>query len=381
MTELARVLGEDLEARSAEMARRVFERVPFYGENRHVTREELEASFVENLRFVIPALGSGQPTDPEPAAATGVRRALEGVPLPAVLAAYRVGFRGVWEYVVAEAGRRGIPAETVVAATAEAIEAHDVFTEAMSAAYNATVTARIVSREAERSAVVEAVLSGTVLDRRTLWEAADILGLPLDGRYAVAAVVLEQSGRFVLPTVESDLAQIGFRSAWRLVPDAQVGIIDLGDRHPDQLVEALEAAGSARIGLSPAFEDLTGAASGLEMARLAARTSAPGAGVLRFEDRPVGVAVAAAGDIMDRVAAEVLGPLESLAESERYTVLETLRVWIEVGGSASKAATRLFCHANTVRYRLRRFEEKTGRRLDQPSDVAAVCLALEATRH
>ena len=116
------------------------------------------------------------------------------------------------------------------------------------------------------------------------------------------------------------------------------------------------------------------------MARLAARVTADGVGVVRFEDRPIGVAVAAAGDIMDRVAAEILGPLESLADAERYTLLETLRVWIDVGGSASKAASRLYCHANTVRYRLRRFEEKTGRRLDRPADVAAVCLALEATQ-
>lgn len=376
---IAGLLAEDLQARSAEMARCVLERVPFYAENRHLTREDLEASFVENLRFVIPALGSGRPTDPEPAAATGVRRAHEGVPLPAVLAAYRVGFRGLWEYVVAEAAGRGIPAETVVAATAEAIEAHDVFTEAMAAAYNATITARLVSREAERSAVVEAVLSGAVLDRRTMWEAADILELPLDGRFAVAAVVLDQPGRYVLPTIEADLAGLGYRSAWRLLPDTQVGIIELGERQIDQVAEVLETIGSARVGLSPAFEDLTGAARGLEMARLAARVSTLGPGVIRFEDRPVGIAVAAAGDIMDRVAAEVLGPLESLAEAERYTLLETVRVWIDVGGSAGKAANQLYCHANTVRYRLRRFEEKTGRRLDRPADVAAVCLALEAT--
>lgn len=363
------------------MARSVFDRVPFYAANPHLSREHLEASFVENLRFVIPALASGGRTDPAPAAATGVRRAQEGVPLSAVLAAYRVGFRGLWEYVVAEAARRGIPAETVVAATTEAIEAHDVFTEAMAAAYNATVTARIVSREAERSAVVEAVLTGTVVGRRTLWEAADILDLPFDGQYAVAAAALEHPGRFVLPTIESELARQDYRSAWRLLPDAQVGIIELGDRNLDHLVEILEAAGSARIGLSPVFDDLTGAARGLELARLASRITTAGTSVIRFEDRPVGIAAAAAGHIMDRVAAEVLGPLASLADAERYTLLDTLRVWVDVGGSASKAASQLYCHANTVRYRLRRFEEKTGRRLDRPADIAAVCLALESIEY
>ena len=80
---------------------------------------------------------------------------------------------------------------------------------------------------------------------------------------------------------------------------------------------------------------------------------------------------------MQRLATEVLGPLDTLADAERYTLLETLRVWVDVGGSATKAANVLYCHANTVRLRLRRIEDKTGRRLDRPGDLAALCLALE----
>jgi DNA-binding PucR family transcriptional regulator len=37
-------------------------------------------------------------------------------------------------------------------------------------------------------------------------------------------------------------------------------------------------------------------------------------------------------------------------------------------------------HRNTVRYRLRRLEELTGRSLAQPTGVAELHLALEATR-
>jgi DNA-binding PucR family transcriptional regulator len=43
-------------------------------------------------------------------------------------------------------------------------------------------------------------------------------------------------------------------------------------------------------------------------------------------------------------------------------------------------AERLCCHPNTVRYRLRRIEQRTGRSLSRPRDVAELCLALEVYR-
>jgi DNA-binding PucR family transcriptional regulator len=48
--------------------------------------------------------------------------------------------------------------------------------------------------------------------------------------------------------------------------------------------------------------------------------------------------------------------------------------------SASKAAEYLFCHPNTVRHRLRRLQERTGRSLADPLDTSALCVALQAER-
>ena len=42
-----------------------------------------------------------------------------------------------------------------------------------------------------------------------------------------------------------------------------------------------------------------------------------------------------------------------------------------------EAATRMVCHPNTVRYRLRRIEERTGRSLRAPRDLAELSLAFE----
>jgi DNA-binding PucR family transcriptional regulator len=44
------------------------------------------------------------------------------------------------------------------------------------------------------------------------------------------------------------------------------------------------------------------------------------------------------------------------------------------------AAEILFCHASTVRYRMHRIEQRTGRSLTRPRDVAELCLAFEVHR-
>jgi len=61
-------------------------------------------------------------------------------------------------------------------------------------------------------------------------------------------------------------------------------------------------------------------------------------------------------------------------------LFETFRVWQDNDASLRGAAEVLFCHPNTVRYRLRRIEKRTGRSLSRPRDVAELCLAFEIHR-
>jgi len=376
---LGGALLADVDRRGAAVAAAVQEQLPFYANGAAVTAADLEESCTANLRFVIEGIASGLPADPAPAAGTGARRAAAEVPLSTVLDAYRIGFHAIWQQVVEEGRALDLPAETVLAATSYAMVAHDVYTHAMSQAYNEALTTRILGQETERSALVEAVLAGTLTDRRTLWEAADLLRLPLTGPYLVVAAELSSPGRLALGRIETDLAARGLASAWRLLPDLQVGIVAGPVDAVEDLTELLEAQARTRIGVSPVFDDLTEAGQALEWARLAVTGNGEAKGVFRFGDNPLGIAAVAAPEAMERIASDVLAPLATLPEGDRAVLLETLRAWIAAGGSTSKAASALFCHPNTVRHRLRRVEEHTGRRLDQPADVAAVCLALEVT--
>ena len=61
-------------------------------------------------------------------------------------------------------------------------------------------------------------------------------------------------------------------------------------------------------------------------------------------------------------------------------LLRTLETWFACGGSTEETAEALFCHPNTVRLRLRRLTEHTGRSLSNPRDVTELCLALHALR-
>ena len=53
---------------------------------------------------------------------------------------------------------------------------------------------------------------------------------------------------------------------------------------------------------------------------------------------------------------------------------------MRAGGSATAAGALLFCHPNTVRYRLRRLEAGTGQTLSNPGDVAELVTAVRAWR-
>ena len=79
----------------------------------------------------------------------------------------------------------------------------------------------------ERSALVEALVSGSVADTATVWEAADLLALPYRGLFVVVAAEPPTLARHALPNIESRLRDRGIGSAWRLLPDLHVGIVSL----------------------------------------------------------------------------------------------------------------------------------------------------------
>jgi DNA-binding PucR family transcriptional regulator len=82
----------------------------------------------------------------------------------------------------------------------------------------------------------------------------------------------------------------------------------------------------------------------------------------------------------DQTVGATLDGFGDLPDADRELLFETFRVWQDSDASVRGAAEVLICHPNTVRHRLRRIEQRTGRSLTRPRDVAELCLAFEVHR-
>ncbi|HWK24964.1 MAG TPA: PucR family transcriptional regulator ligand-binding domain-containing protein [Solirubrobacter sp.] len=72
----------------------------------------------------------------------------------------------------------------------------------------------------------------------------------------------------------------------------------------------------------------------------------------------------------------ILAPIEASEGAYGGELMRSLEAFIECNGQWERAAKALFCHRHTLRYRIRRVEELTGRSLDSARDRIDFWLAL-----
>ncbi|BBZ27997.1 hypothetical protein MMAD_22920 [Mycolicibacterium madagascariense] len=83
-------------------------------------------------------------------------------------------------------------------------------------------------------------------------------------------------------------------------------------------------------------------------------------------------------EVVRGFADAVLAPLDHLDPRDRLELLRTLDQWLRANGAWDPAAHRLGLHRNTVRNRIERIANLTGRRLDDGDDRMELWLALKA---
>jgi hypothetical protein len=379
-----RTIASALASRVDELAQSVVSairaEVDFYKSTGVVTNDELLASSADNLQFALKYLETASGFDTSPAVATGSKRAAAGVPLPAVMDAYRIASHHLWDAVVQIAiTQPGIGRDVLISATERIWRIQDAYTDAMTSAYRQQTTQQVLEDEAERAALTEALLDGRNLNDYALWEVAQLLRLPISGPYMVIAATCPTVGKQALPGITAKLRAADIFSAWRLLPDIQVGIAHVStESKRETVVELLEKQTTTRVGVSPPFNDLADTAQALRYARVALNTrSSRSGGVAVFQDSLLAVAAVSAPQVTSKVAAIIFGQFDDMPSDEKGVLFETFRVWLAEKGSTANAAERLYCHPNTVRHRLRRIEERTGRSLAVPDQLAELCLAFE----
>ena len=382
----AAALRERVPELAEAIVARIEQSLPLYRDTRTVEGGSLAESVRQNIEYLLASTLGDAPEDFAAQHNTGRRRAQQGVPLAEMLRSYRIGFALFWEAVAEEVIGQGRWSERDLTDTATALWwKADEFSAAATESYRETTAELVEQRERQRSALVEALITSGGLDRGAVWEIAEKLGLPRVGSFAAVAAEVAELGTEPLPGIVPRLRELGVWSAWRLLPRLQVGIVSLPSAELEPLVTALEVTGDisppARIGVSPIYPALEGTPHAVYLAKIALSSIGGGpARVSRFAATPLATLVAAAPDAAAQIARTVLGPLLALPREEQDLLLDTLGTWLDTAGSAREPAARMLCHANTVRHRLRRIAEHTGRSVDDPAATAELSAALAAVR-
>ncbi|MFI1030502.1 PucR family transcriptional regulator [Streptomyces sp. NPDC020951] len=305
---------------------------------------------------------------------TGARRARQGVPIAALTRAYHVGGRLINSTVAQWAAEQGLAAERSAAFMDTVLTVAEQHSLAAINAYQELRRSLPAASAAE--GLLHALLNGET-SAVVAGELARELALPEHGRYAVIVLRPGAPGGPSQPLAELPAWIAGLRTVWQAHHDAAFGIVVLKDAAPGVLGDGLPATG-VRIGISAAVPGLTELGRARRQAELAERTLGRGTGVAHFEERLTQAMLAMAPDVALQMQSRVLAPVLELDEATRDVLLETLRAWRTAEGSMAEAAKALYCHRNTILYRLRKLERLTRRSLSSPHDMIEIVLAVEA---
>lgn len=378
VSELSRRLLAETDELGAAMAMRIFEEIPLYTAGDLVGREQVISSCRANTAYVLGHL-AGDDVSTDIPRATGAERARQGVPYAEVLQAFRVGGRFIWELLVERADPE--VRDVLLLAAADIWAVSDDLAALVTDAYRTTL-ADLARQDAQRrSVLVGRILDGDA-DDPDPGDTVDALGFARSGEFVVVTAECEAPGVEALPHAEALLRRANVASAWRLDHHFHEGLVVLrrGFGVP-QLLDAIRPVARTRVGVSTPFTRISGAQEARREARLAAAAVTPGsAAVQSYEQDAVAVLLAGAPESTQALVRRVLGPVLELPYDDCHLVLETARTWLLAAGSTSTAAKQLHVHRNTVRYRLRRLEELTGRDLGHPVQAAELYLALEGVR-
>ncbi|MBB6421568.1 CdaR family transcriptional regulator [Streptomyces sp. AK010] len=308
----------------------------------------------------------------------GATRAEQGLPLDALLHAFRLGGSLVWQRLVEET-TRSEPEDIrlLVHVATDVWNFVDEHCTLVADAYRQAERQLAWRRENRVRLLAAALLDGTsrIAD---LPETAERLSLPEHGRYVVVAFA--GGPPHDLPTGGSAYLHSGV--------DVDHGIVlvaDEDDREPDRdplaaLDLTADAPAGRRIGVGSAVTGLAAVGDARRLADLALSICPPEGGTVRLTEHLPEALVVSCPELGATLTERVLGPLLRLEPADRDVLLDTLVAWFACEGSAQRAGERLYCHRNTVLNRLRRCEQLIGRSLARPHDVVEISLALTARR-
>ncbi|MEU9114049.1 PucR family transcriptional regulator ligand-binding domain-containing protein [Streptomyces sp. NPDC048483] len=229
------------------------------------------------------------------------------------------------------------------------------------------VVARVewASGEVPGGPVAQALLEEVLVDPGTFGpEPSDRIAVAHTGDEAVALVPLpatpDESGETTVTGLHAD---------------------DLLTVVQEPLGRGLADDGRLTIGVSAAVHSAEGLRGALEEARHARRVAAARNGrvcAAGHEELASHVLLLpfVPDDVRRAFTARLLDPLRDYDRRHRAELIPTLEAFLDCDGSWTRCATRLHLHVNTLRYRVGRIEQLTGRDLSRLEDKLDFFLAL-----
>lgn len=313
--------------------------------------------------------------------ATGRRRARQGVPLEMVMNAYATGSRVLWEALVARAGVAG----TALVDDAVLLDAGrrvwtdlDVMNQVVIDAYRREY-GRLQRQDRQREqGALDGLLEGRGGDPQFVDEARSLLGIGPDTPVACVVALLDDARNEGFGLVEDRLDRIGVQARWHVRSGTYFGLLSGSLPDEEGLVTMFAVDPPGRIGVAISGDGVPGFANAYLLATRAAQTLPHGSlRAVSVTERLPQVLLAGSPQVAPLLA-ETLSPLQSLPMAQADTLLATLAALLRHDGSPTHAAEDLFCHRNTVIYRLKQIEQLTGRSLADPRDKMLLGLALLA---
>ncbi|NEC06380.1 helix-turn-helix domain-containing protein [Streptomyces sp. SID7909] len=382
ITELSDRALRDVGTIAARATAEVVEAEGDLADSTRIPAQDIADTVTHLIRDFFQHLAHGTDLDLPAVREVGRRRAGQGVPLAAVLHGFRIGFRHAWSALAALAAPDDTQALRALLAQSDTVwRLLDTYSDELRSAYRDRSAELLRTAEAERHRHLGTILSSEA-DAGARLLSAEALGLARHGSHLVLAVRGETPRQRV--TWEAALARDGAGVLWHITPGGTAGLLSASADREDTTAAALRTCvteGTARAGVSMPFLRLEDAPDALRQARIALRAH-PGrpSQAQCYDEDPIASLVAASGRDARALTGVLLRPLEALPPHERDRLIETAAAWFEAAGSAEAAAQALYCHRNTVRYRLRQLEELIDLPLRDPRNAARLQLALHTVR-
>lgn len=371
--DIARVLVSD-----------VWHQLPGYDEDR-MDMDDLAGAITPNIRTLLLAVAERRtPLDEElsTAAELGERRAIQGVPIEAVVASWHKAEREVFSWIAAvDPPLTAVEHRQTARDLAAAI---DSLAAASTEAYRRTRTEVAAHLEQVATDLVSRLTGAERLDPLVIEERARLVGVAVQEEHRALAVrglhdddrrVLARAQRLVLDSIRPKLHSrmvVGTRGDVVVIVAPEVpGLIDVLTRvaQRSRLDPFVVGVGLPR----PRFGEVAGSCREAMAALEVGRRFPSGRGVVEF--------AAVAADVLllenpldsRQVVRSALGPIEG-----RPQLVETLATYLRCGLSTRTTAVSLGLHENTVTYRMRQITEAL--RVSGPAELvrADILMALRA---